>query len=119
MLKNPEIASDISPNDSIGVIFGKEYRGRVRGLSFGACPTLAFKQCPTARLSGINFASSSGTSSNMDDKFVKMESELAIVKNQMKQMQKVLAYVASREDIPEPLAAMVAALVHPSGNEVL
>ncbi|QCE02753.1 hypothetical protein DEO72_LG8g768 [Vigna unguiculata] len=74
-----EIASDISPNDLVGVIFGKEYLGWVRGLSFGACPTLAFKQCPTARLSGINFASSSGTSSNMDDKFVKMESELATV----------------------------------------
>jgi len=119
MLKNPKIASDISPNDLVGVIFGKEYPGRVRGLSFGACPTLAFKQCPTARLNGINFASSSGTSSNMDDKFVKMESELATVKNQMKQMQKVLAYVASREYILEPLAAMVAALVHPSSNEVL
>ena len=119
MLKNPEIASDISPNDPVGVIFGKEYPGWFRGLSFGACPTLAFKQCPTARLSGINFASSSRTSSNMDDKFVKMESELATVKNQMKQMQKVLAYIAFRKDIPKPLAAMVAALVHPSGNETL
>ncbi|QCD96077.1 hypothetical protein DEO72_LG6g779 [Vigna unguiculata] len=117
MLKNPEIASDISPNDPVGVMFGKEYLGRVRGFSFRACPTPAFKQCPTARLSGINFASSSGTSSNMDDKFVKMESDLATVKNQMNQMQKVLAYVASREDILEPLAAMVVALVHPSSNE--
>ncbi|QCE00360.1 hypothetical protein DEO72_LG7g1650 [Vigna unguiculata] len=53
----------------------------------------------------------------MDDKFVKMESELATVKNQMKQMQKVLAYIASREYILEPLAAMVAALVHLCGNE--
>jgi len=58
MLKNLEIASDISPNDPVDVIFGKEYSGRIRGLSFGACPTLAFKQCPIARLSGINFASS-------------------------------------------------------------
>jgi len=118
MLKNPETASDISPNDPVGVIFGKEYLGRVRGLSFGACPTLAFQQCPTAKLNGINFASSSGTSSNTEDKFVKMESELATVKNQMNQMQTVLAYIASREDIPEPLAAMVAAFVHPSSNEV-
>jgi len=55
----------------------------------------------------------------MDDKFVKMESELATVKNQMKQSQKMLSYVASREDIPEPLATMVAALVHLSGNDVL
>ena len=41
MLNNPDIASDISPNDPIGLIFGKEHPGRVRGLSHGACPTLA------------------------------------------------------------------------------
>jgi len=72
VLKNLETASDISSNDPLGVIFGKEYPGQVRGLSFGACPTLAFQQCLTAKLSGINFASSSGTSSNTEDKFVKM-----------------------------------------------
>jgi len=37
----------------------------------------------------------------------------------MNQIQKVLAYIASREDILEPLIAMVVALVHPFGNEVL
>jgi len=33
MLKNPKTASDISPNDPVGVIFGKEPPGRVRGMS--------------------------------------------------------------------------------------
>jgi len=28
MLKNPKTASEISPNDPIGVIFGKEHPGR-------------------------------------------------------------------------------------------
>ncbi|QCD96130.1 hypothetical protein DEO72_LG6g832 [Vigna unguiculata] len=90
----------------------------VRGLSFGACPTLAFQQCLTAKLSGINFASSSGTSSNMENRFV-MKSELATVKNQVNQMQTVIAYIASKEDIPEPLGSMVAAFVHSSSNEDL
>ncbi|QCD89844.1 hypothetical protein DEO72_LG4g794 [Vigna unguiculata] len=118
MLKNPETTSGISTNDLVGVIFGKEYSGRVRGLSFGAYLTTVFQQCPTTKLSGINFASSSGTSLNMDDMFVKMGSELATVKNQMNQMQTVLSYISSREDIPKPLASMVVALVHPSSNEV-
>jgi len=29
--------------DPIGVMFGKEHPGRVRGLSVGACPTVAFQ----------------------------------------------------------------------------
>jgi len=89
MLKNPETASDICLNDPVCVIFGKEYPGQVRRLSFGACLTLPFQQCLTIKLNGINLASSSGTSLNVEDKVVKMESELAIVKNQM---QTFLAY---------------------------
>ena len=65
MLNNPKIASDISPNDPIGLIFCKENPGRVRGLSHGACHTLAFKQS-TTRLNGMNFASYSATSTNTD-----------------------------------------------------
>jgi len=32
MLNNLEIASDISPNDLTGLIFGKDHPGRVREL---------------------------------------------------------------------------------------
>jgi len=56
MLTNPKGDLDISPVDPIGVIFGKEHPGRVRGLSYGACPNLAFKGS-TTRLSGMNHAS--------------------------------------------------------------
>jgi len=90
MLTNPKGGSDISPENSIGVIFGKEHPGRVRGLSYGACPNLAFKGS-TTRLSGMNYASSSSTSSNVE------ETELATVKNQMSTL---LAYIASRKDVP-------------------
>jgi len=114
MLKNPETASEISPNDPIGVIFGKEHPGRVRGLSYGACPTLAFQQS-TTRIRGINFASPDAASPHDKDKFVKIENELATVKNQV---QALLAYIASKEDVPEHVAAMVAGLVCPSINEL-
>jgi len=114
MLNNPDIASDISPNDPIGLIFGKEHPGRVRGLSHGACPTLAFKQS-TTRLNGMNFASCSATSTNTDEKFLKMENELTTLKNQM---QTLVAYIASRDDVPNHFAVMAVGLVHTSVNEV-
>ncbi|XP_068498196.1 uncharacterized protein [Phaseolus vulgaris] len=114
MLQNPDTASDISPNDPVGVILGKEHPGRVRGLSYGACPTLAFKKS-TTRLSNMNHGSSSGGSStNVEEKVDQMATELAIVKSQMHTL---LAYIASRPDVPEHLAAMAANLVQPSINE--
>jgi len=73
MLTNPKTASDISPDDPIGVIFGKEHPGQVRGLSYEGCPKLAFERS-TTRLSGMNYASSSSTSSNVEEKVVQMES---------------------------------------------
>ncbi|XP_068464843.1 uncharacterized protein [Phaseolus vulgaris] len=113
MLTNPKGGSNISPEDPIGVIFGKEHPDRVRGLSYGACPSLAFKGS-TTRLSGMNHASSSSTSSNVEDKITQMENELATVKNQMNTL---LAYIASRKDVPEHFAAIAANLVHASTNE--
>jgi len=114
MLNNPEIASNISPNDLIGLIFGKEHPGRVRGLSHGACPTLAFKQS-TIILNGMNFASCSATSTNTDEKFLNMENKLTTLKNQM---QTLVAYIASRDDVPDHFAVMPVGLVHTSVNEV-
>jgi len=75
-----------------------------------ACPTIVFK-VPL----NINFASSNTTSPNMDDKFVKIENELAIVKNHM---QKLFVYIASKEDVSEDLATIIVCLVHSSTNEV-
>ena len=65
MLENLDIASDISPNDS--VIFGNEYPERVGGVSYGACPTLAFKKS-TTRLSMNHGFSSGGSSTNVEEK---------------------------------------------------
>ena len=113
-MTNPKVVSDISPEDPIGVIFGKEHLGRIRGLSYGACPSFVFKGS-TTRLSGMN-ASSSSTSSNVEDKVIQMKTELATMKNQMNTL---LAYIASRKDVPEHFVVMAANLVHAYINEVL
>ncbi|TKY53690.1 transposase, Ptta/En/Spm, plant [Spatholobus suberectus] len=102
--QHSEDASDISPNDAIGVIFGKEHLGRVRGLGLGVCPTIVFKHT-TLRLSGMNLGSSSATTSNIEEKVVSMETEVATVKSQM---QTLLAYIALKEggNILEEIAAL-------------
>jgi len=60
-------------------------------------------------------SSSGGSSTNVEEKVDQMTTELTIVKSQMHTM---LVYIASRPDVPEHLAAMVANLVQPSINEV-
>jgi len=55
----------------------------------------------------MNFASSSGTSPNTEDKFVRIENELATIKSQM---QTLLAYITYKEDVPEYLASIVVGL---------
>jgi len=63
----------------------------------------------------MNFASCSATSTNTNEKFLKMENELISLKNQM---QTLVAYIASRDDVLEHFAAMATGLVHPSVNQV-
>jgi len=69
----------------------------------------------TTRLSGMNFSLSSGTSPNTNDKFVRIENELATMKIQM---QALLAYIAFKEDVPEYLASIATSLQRPSVIEV-
>jgi len=76
-------------------------------LSFGACSSLAFKKT-TIKLTGTDHASSSAPSPQVDDKVVKMETELAALKEQKNPL---LAYIATRSDVPEHVVAMTPSLV--------
>ncbi|XP_020966143.1 uncharacterized protein LOC107609263 [Arachis ipaensis] len=81
-----------SPLDALGVVFGKEHPGRVRGLGMGAVPTIAFKN-NTTRISQMNVGSSNdvGTSSTCGSN---VQEELATVKAQL---QALVSYIASKE----------------------
>ncbi|XP_015947352.3 uncharacterized protein LOC107472340 [Arachis duranensis] len=92
-----------SPLDALGVVFGKEHPGRVRGLGMGAVPTIAFKN-NTTRISQMNLDSSNdvGTSSTCG---LNVQEELDTVKAQL---QALVSYIASKEGgrIPIQLAGM-------------
>jgi len=91
-------------------------KGRVRGMSFGACSSLVFKKS-TTRLTGMHHASSSAPSPQVEDKVMKMETELATLKEQMNSL---LAYIATRSDVPEHVAVVMApGLVSVSNNSAI
>jgi len=81
-------------------------------MSFGVCSSLVFKNT-TTRLISMHHALSSAPSPQVEDKVVKMETELAALKEQMNSL---LAYIATRSNIPEHVAAMAPGLVSASNN---
>ncbi|XP_060171172.1 uncharacterized protein LOC132602235 isoform X2 [Lycium barbarum] len=52
--------TEISPHDALGVVFGPEHPGRVRGLGMGIVPTVAFNK--TSRRGGRFYMGSSNAS---------------------------------------------------------
>ncbi|KAL4294431.1 hypothetical protein AHAS_Ahas18G0227400 [Arachis hypogaea] len=92
-----------SPLDALGVVFGKEHPGRVRGLGMGVVPTVAFKN-NTTRISQMNLGSSNdaGTSSNCG---ANVQEELDTIKAQL---QALVSYIVSKGGgkIPIQLAGM-------------
>ncbi|CAI8595093.1 unnamed protein product [Vicia faba] len=60
--QNLKASSEISSNDIVGKVFGKENLGRVRAMGMGVVPTTAFKQTIT-RLR-VSEAESESSSSN-------------------------------------------------------
>jgi len=64
----------------------------------------------------MHHASSSAPSPQVQDKVVKMETELAAMKEQMNSL---LAYIATRPDVPEHVSAMAPGLVSASNNSTI
>ncbi|CAL5201001.1 unnamed protein product [Lathyrus oleraceus] len=95
--QNHEASSETSPNDVVANIFGREHPGRVRAMGLGVVPTIAFKHT-TTRLHGMEFGSSSGSNSLVEQK-------LAAVTAQLKA---VVGYISAKEGgaLPKDLAAL-------------
>lgn len=94
--QNPGKASEISPDDPVGVVLGKEHPGSVKAMGLGVVPTTAFKRS-TTRLSGMKFNSSSSSTSSPQ-----------LQQNVESRLQAMLAYIAGKEGgtIPEELAGL-------------
>jgi len=84
-------------------------------MSFGVCSSLVFKKS-TTRLTDMHHTSSSAPSPQVEDKVMKMETELAALKEQMNSL---LAYIATRSDVPEHVVAMAPGLVSASNNSAI
>ncbi|XP_058758963.1 uncharacterized protein LOC131632196 isoform X1 [Vicia villosa] len=95
--QNHEAASEISPNDVVANIFGRDHPGRVRAMGLGVVPTIAFKHT-TTRLHGMEFGSSSGSNSLVEQKLAAVTAQLNAV----------IGYISAKEGgtLPKELAAL-------------
>ncbi|KAM7266435.1 hypothetical protein ACFE04_004332 [Oxalis oulophora] len=71
-----ENARILSPQDSLGQVFGSEHNGRVRGMGFGPVPTQVFGQ-----------TSYMGSSSSTQIKITRLESELKVERQKVQTLQ--------------------------------
>ncbi|KAK6796204.1 hypothetical protein RDI58_003905 [Solanum bulbocastanum] len=95
--------SQISPNDVVGKVLGKEHSGRVRCLGLGVVPSKVFKQV-RSRFGGASASSSKGSCSSQcqENHNQKMNAH-----NQMMNVFK--AYMIMKEGmIPEQFAGFFA-----------
>ncbi|KAK7281470.1 hypothetical protein RIF29_09502 [Crotalaria pallida] len=105
--ENPNSFSEISSNDPVGVVFGKEHPGYARGMGMGVVPTVAFKH-KTTRLNGMNCSSSNACNTPSQPWQQNMEIALKALLN----------YVTVKEEgrIPEELAGVFATFPQQAPN---
>ncbi|KAF3654655.1 putative F-box protein-like [Capsicum annuum] len=64
--------SEVSPNDVVGKVLGKEYSGRVRCLGLGVVPSRFFKQTRSHFISMSSSSSNSSCPSNCQGNYTQM-----------------------------------------------
>ncbi|KAG5604772.1 hypothetical protein H5410_026264 [Solanum commersonii] len=100
--------SQISPNDVVGKVLGKEHFGRVRCLGLGVVPSKVFKQV-RSRFGGASASSSEGSCSSQCQE---NHNQMMNAHNQM--MNAFKAYMIMKEGmLPEQFAGFFAS---PSTN---
>ena len=98
MSQSSEASSEISPNDAIGMVFGAEHPGRVRGLGMEVVPSTAFRHTGT-RLGGMNIGQVSASTSSPD-----LQEKM---KNMEAQLHAMFSYITTKEGgVPEELASL-------------
>ena len=94
----------IAVDDSLGQVFGAEHPGRVRGVSFGACPSQFFG----SKYQRFNDPSSSGNPTDQN-RVTQLEYELQQVRHELKgrdekvnKIEMLLVQVLNNASIPIP-----------------
>ncbi|KAM3218178.1 hypothetical protein P3L10_022708 [Capsicum annuum] len=64
--------SEVSPNDDVGKVLGKEHSGRVRCLGLGAVPNRSFKQTRPHIVGMSSSSSNSSCLSNCQENYIQM-----------------------------------------------
>lgn len=92
-----------SQNDSLGQVLGPERCGRVRGMSFGVCPSQVFGS-RIERFCGTTPSSSTASATDMQLQFEvdKLQSKVASDSQLIKEMANTIALLCQQTNVPLP-----------------
>ncbi|XP_060211277.1 uncharacterized protein LOC132638401 [Lycium barbarum] len=124
MTQSTTDGSEISPNDAVGKVLGKEHSGRVRCLGLGVVPSRAFKQT-RPRYSDLNASSynNGSCSSQWQEKYNQMlsahnksQDSLNFLMNAHTEMMSAFKMYMIRKEgrIPEEFAGIFVSTTPPS-----
>ncbi|MED6150154.1 hypothetical protein PIB30_069677, partial [Stylosanthes scabra] len=96
---------DLSQNDSLAQVLGKEHPGRVRGLGSGPCPTKVFGNTSQPSSHGVQIH-------EYQKEIFELKAEVAEEKKQRQSMQHLIRFLLQRQgdDLPPDIASEMNAL---------
>ncbi|XP_020958613.1 uncharacterized protein LOC107644376 [Arachis ipaensis] len=91
---------ELSQNDSLAQVLGKEHPGRVCGLGFGPCPTQCFRNIPQQSDSGVQIE-------EYQKEIAELKAEAAEEKAKRQTMEILLRHLIQQQgdDLPPDVAA--------------
>ena len=91
-------------NDSLGQVLGEEHPGRVRGMSFGVCPTQVFGSKFERFCGTIPSSSSVGAECKLQSEVDKLQSKVSSDSQLMKEMANTITLLCQKINVPVPPA---------------
>ena len=92
-------------NDSLGQVLGAERPGRVRGMSFGVCPSQVFGSKFERFCGSIPSSSSvSATECHLQSEVEKLQSKVSSDSRLMKEMASTITLLCQKINVPVPSA---------------
>ncbi|QHO25078.1 uncharacterized protein DS421_12g378000 [Arachis hypogaea] len=105
-------SKELSQNDSLAQVLGKEHPGRVRGMGFGPCPTQCFRYIPQQSASNVQVEEYQKEIAELKAEAAILKAEAAEKKAKSQTMENLLRYLIQQQggNLPPDIAADLEAL---------
>ncbi|XP_015950074.1 uncharacterized protein LOC107474945 [Arachis duranensis] len=112
-IESQDVSSkELSQNDSLSQVLGKEHPGRVRGMGFGPCPTQCFRYIPQQSASSVQVEDYQKEIAELKAEAAILKAERAEDKAKSQTMENLLRYLIQQQggNLPPDVAANLEAL---------